>query len=242
MTAIIHDQLLPISGSNGGCPGERPLVVCDFDGTVCRVDMGNAFLQRFAKGWEEIDRSYSAGEVGSRAAYRKIAPFFRANRSQVLDFVLRRERLDPFFPEFLSFCRGRKIDLKIVSDGLDVYIEAILRKHGLDVEFYSNRLLFRENGRIDFDFPLASEECGRCGTCKRSLLDRFRPDYDRIIYIGDGYSDVCPARAADQVFAKPILYEKCEKNGTPCLRYEDFGDIRRCLENASSSNTSVMKP
>ena len=100
------------------------------------------FLERFAEDWEEIDRSYSAGEVGSRAAYRRIAPLFRANRSQVLDFVLRRERLDPFFPEFLSFCRGRKIDLKIVSDGLDVYIEAILRKYGLDVEFYSNRLVF----------------------------------------------------------------------------------------------------
>ncbi len=78
--------------------------------------------------WEAIDRSYSAGEVGSRAAYSRIAPLFRANRSQVLDFVLRRERLDPFFPEFLSFCRERKIDLKIVSDGLDVYIEAILRE------------------------------------------------------------------------------------------------------------------
>jgi 2-hydroxy-3-keto-5-methylthiopentenyl-1-phosphate phosphatase len=76
---------------------------------------------------------------------------------------------------------------------------------------------------------LASEECGRCGTCKRSLLDRFRSDYDRIIYIGDGYSDVCPARAADQVFAKPILHEKCMKNGTPSLLYNDFGDIRRCL-------------
>ncbi len=120
MTSIIHDNLFPISGSNGGCPGERLLVVCDFDGTVCRVDMGNAFLERFAEGWEEIDHSYSAGEVGSRVAYSRIAPLFRANRSQVLDFVLRRERLDPLFPEFLSFCRGRKIDLKIVSDGLDV--------------------------------------------------------------------------------------------------------------------------
>ncbi|MFH2119035.1 MAG: MtnX-like HAD-IB family phosphatase [Pseudomonadota bacterium] len=225
----MKDNPVAASGPDGECPGERLLVLCDFDGTVCSVDMGNAFLERFAEGWEEIDRSYSAGEVGSRVAYSRIAPLFRANRSQVLDFVLRRERLDPFFPEFLSFCRGRKIDLKIVSDGLDVYIEAILRKHGLDVEFYSNRLLFREDDRIDVAFPLASEECGRCGTCKRSLLDRFRPDYDRIIYVGDGYSDVCPARAADQVFAKPILHEKCTKNGTPSILYDDFSDIRRCL-------------
>jgi 2,3-diketo-5-methylthio-1-phosphopentane phosphatase len=227
---VMNDHPIHSPGSGGGCPPERLLVVCDFDGTVCSVDMGNAFLERFAEGWEEIDRSYSAGKVGSRVAYSRIAPLFRANRSQVLDFVLRRERLDPFFPEFLSFCRKRKIDLKIVSDGLDVYIEAILGKYGLDVEFYSNRLLFQEDDRIDFDFPLAGEECGRCGTCKRSLLDHFRSDYDRIIYIGDSYSDVCPARAADQVFAKPILHEKCMKNGTPSLLYNDFGDIRRCLE------------
>lgn len=218
---------LPRSGE--GYPCERLLVLCDFDGTVCRVDMGNTFLERFAEGWEEIDRSYSAGEVGSRIAYGRIAPFFRANRSQVLDFVLRRERLDPFFPDFLSFCRGRMIDVKIVSDGLDVYIEAILQKYGLDVEFYANRLLFRGDDRIDFEFPLASEECGRCGTCKRSLLGRFRSDYDRIVYIGDGYSDVCAARAADQVYAKPILYEKCMKNGTPAILYDNFRDVRSGL-------------
>jgi len=230
MTAIIPDNLLPVSGSNGAYPGGRLLVVCDFDGTVCSVDMGNIFLEYFAEEWEEIDRSYSTGEIGSRAAYRRIAPLFRANRSQVLDFVLRRERLDPFFPEFLSFCRGRKIDLKIVSDGLDIYIEAILRKYNLDVEFYSNRLIFLGNGRIDFDFPLASRECGRCGTCKRSLIDRFRMDYDRIIYVGDGYSDVCAAREADLVFAKPILYEKCVNNGKPCILYESFSEIHSCLK------------
>jgi len=192
--------------------------------------MGNIFLERFAEDWEEIDRSYSTGEIGSRAAYRRIATLFRANRSQVLDFVLRRERLDPFFPEFLNFCRGRKIDVKIVSDGLDIYIEAILRKYNLDVEFYSNHLIFLGNGRIDFDFPLASQECGRCGTCKRFLIERFRTDYDRIIYVGDSYSDVCAARVADQVFAKTILYEKCLRNGTPCILYENFSEIHSCLQ------------
>jgi 2-hydroxy-3-keto-5-methylthiopentenyl-1-phosphate phosphatase len=232
------DNPVAAPGLDGGCPGGRLLVVCDFDGTVCRVDMCNEILDRFAGDWEAIDRAYAAGEVGSRAAYGRIAPLIRTNRPQVLDFILQHERLDPFFPEFLGFCRDRKIDLKIVSDGLDVYIEAILEKHGLDVEYYSNRLIFREEDRIEFDFPPASEECGRCGTCKRSLLERFRLDYDRIIYVGDGHSDVCAARMADQVFAKEILYEKCVKNGTPCLHYDDFGNIRRCLEKDCSDGFS----
>ena len=223
------DNPVAAPGSVGGCPGERLLVVCDFDGTVCRVDMCNEILDHFAGDWEAIDRAYAAGEVGSRAAYDRIAPLIRTNRTLVLNFILQHERLDPFFPEFLSFCRGWKIDLKIVSDGLDAYIEAILEKHGLDVEFFSNRLIFRADDQIEFAFHPASKECGRCGTCKRSLLNRFRSDYDRIIYVGDGHSDICAARTADQIFAKDILYEKCMDNGTPCLRYDNFGDIRRNL-------------
>lgn len=234
MTSIIHDNPLPASGPAGGGPAGRQLVICDFDGTVCRVDLCNEILDHFAGDWEAIDRAYAAGEVGSRAAYGRIAPLIRASRPQMWDFILKHERLDPSFPEFLSFCRGRKIDLKIVSDGLDACIEATLRKHGLDVEYFSNRLLFRPDGRIEFDFPPASPECGRCGTCKRSLIDRFRPDYDRIIYIGDGHSDICAAQTADQIFAKDILYDKCMENGTPCLFYNDFGDIRRIWEKNGS--------
>ena len=226
----MKDNPVSAPGPAGEGPGERMLVVCDFDGTVCRVDICNEFLDHFAGDWEAIDRAYAAGEVGSRAAYGRIAPLIRTSRPPVLDFILKHERLDPFFPEFLNFCRGRRIDLKIVSDGLDACIEAILGKHGLDVEYFSNRLFFREDDRIEFDFPPASEECGRCGTCKRSLLSRFRADYDRIIYIGDGHSDICAARTADQIFAKGILYEKCIENGTPCLFYDDFGDIRRSME------------
>jgi 2-hydroxy-3-keto-5-methylthiopentenyl-1-phosphate phosphatase len=240
---IINDNHLSVAGWDGGSPEERLLVLCDFDGTVCQVDMCNEILDRFAGDWEAIDRSYAAGEVGSRIAYGRIAPLIRASRSQMMDFILQNERLDPFFPEFLIFCRRSKIDLKIVSDGLDLYIEAILRKHGLEVEFFSNRLVFREDGRIEVGFPPASDECGRCGICKRSLLDHFRPGYDRIVYVGDGHSDICAAQTADQIFAKDVLYEKCMKNGTPCLGYDNFGDILRCMEKeiTDGSNRSNQK-
>jgi 2-hydroxy-3-keto-5-methylthiopentenyl-1-phosphate phosphatase len=74
------------SGAAGEGPGERTLVVCDFDGTVCRVDMRNEILDHFAGDGEAIDRAYAAGEVGSRAAGGRIAPLIRTSRSQVLDF------------------------------------------------------------------------------------------------------------------------------------------------------------
>jgi len=206
------------------------LVVCDFDGTVCSVDMCNEILERFAGDWEAIDRSYASGEFGSREAYRRIAPLIAASRSQMLDFVLSEERLDPSFPEFVRFCGERGIGLKIVSDGLDFYIETLLRKHGLACEYYSNRAVFRRDGGIDVEFPEMNEACGRCGTCKRSLLDRFRADYDRILYVGDGYSDLCPARKADLVFAKGILWTRLAPKKQQGLRkYRTFRDVRDFL-------------
>ena len=230
MTSTTPDPPRQDDGADGGSPAGPVLVVCDFDGTVCRVDMCNEILDRFAGDWEAIDRAYASGEVGSRIAYDRIAAQIRTNRPQLLDFIGQQERLDPFFPEFLSFCQSRKIDVKIVSDGLDLYIAAILEKYGLDVEFYANRLVFGEGGRIGVDFPPPSEACGRCGNCKRSLIRSFRREYGRIVYVGDGHSDICAARTADQLFAKGVLYEKCRENGTPCLLYDDFGDVRRGLE------------
>lgn len=230
MTSNIHEDGPCPSESGPPAPGRRLLVVCDFDGTVCRVDMGNLFLERFAREWEEIDRSYLAGKVGSREAYRRIAPQLRGNRREIMDFVVRNERLDSFFPGFLGFCQDRGIALKIVSDGLDFYIDAILRKHGLDLECYSNRLLFLYSGTFDIDFPEANGSCGLCGTCKRSLLYRFRGSYERIVYVGDGYSDFCAVGAADLVFAKPILHAKCVEMGTPCVLFKDFSDVRNVLE------------
>jgi hypothetical protein len=69
---IMNDHPIRSPGSGGGCPGERLLVLCDFDGTVCSVDMGNAFLERFAEGWEEtiLEISATAWEKASRTVLR----------------------------------------------------------------------------------------------------------------------------------------------------------------------------
>jgi 2-hydroxy-3-keto-5-methylthiopentenyl-1-phosphate phosphatase len=48
--------------------------------------------------------------------------------------------------------------------------------------------------------------------------------YEKIIYIGDGHSDVCPSRCADMVFAKDVLLQTCEEEGT--TKYRSFHNFR----------------
>jgi 2-hydroxy-3-keto-5-methylthiopentenyl-1-phosphate phosphatase len=211
--------------------GDKTLILCDFDGTASPMDVGNELLDRFTgDGWEEIDRDYCAGKIGSRAAYTRIAPLFRGTRAKMLDYVLATATLDSDFVDFYRRCRLNGIDVKIVSDGLDFYIEALLIKHGLaQVEYFANTTVFEGDEKISFEFPGASDDCGRCGNCKRAILQRCRPAYSRIIYIGDSYSDICPAKDADLVFAKTILYEKYRTNGTHCIYFETFNDIIKSL-------------
>lgn len=212
--------------------GGKTLVISDFDGTIASNDMGHQIISRFAgEGWEEINRAYCAGELGSREAYLKAASLFRVGREELRQFILKYSVLDEYFVDFYRYCVAKEFDFKVVSDGLDFYIAVILETHGLgEIDFYANTLVFHGDRKLSIEFPHYNEECERCGNCKSSFLKTYRPLYGRIIYIGDGYSDVCPAMNADLVFAKSILYEKCVEHGKECIHYKNFNDIKDYLE------------
>jgi 2,3-diketo-5-methylthio-1-phosphopentane phosphatase len=124
-----------------------------------------------------------------------------------------------------------------VSDGLDFYIDAILKKNNLqDIEFFSNVTVFQDGNKLSIEFPRMNDLCEKCGTCKKDVLREQRSNYDRVIYVGNGYSDVCPAKDADLVFAKEVLYETCRQDGTACVHYENFQDILAYLDKALCLN------
>jgi 2-hydroxy-3-keto-5-methylthiopentenyl-1-phosphate phosphatase len=216
------------------------LILCDFDGTICTVDMGNELLNHFTNDeWEEVDHAYCSGEIGSRDAYSRVSSLFSGTRAELLEFIGRRGVLDLHFPAFYEYCLESGLDLKIVSDGLDIYISAILRKYHLEgIEYFTNLAIFQD-GKLSIEFPQMSDECGRCGTCKNGVLNKFRPDYESIIYIGDGHSDFCPSKDADLVFAKGILHKKCMESGRSCEYYENFNDVHDYIVHHISDRLSA---
>lgn len=208
---------------------KKTLIITDFDGTVCTSDLGNHIINEFSTAsMDDVEKDYVKGKIGSRIAYERIAERLRGSKEQMLDHVLAVEQLDPYFLEFFSLARSKGIDMKIVSDGLDFYIRAVLEKYNLaEMEYFCNRAVFRTNDLLSVEFPQKNEFCGRCGTCKSRILNSYRIMYNEIVYIGDGYSDFCPSRYADVVFAKKILFQKCEQEGTPCFRFNDFSEIKK---------------
>ncbi|HSB07657.1 MAG TPA: MtnX-like HAD-IB family phosphatase, partial [Thermodesulfobacteriota bacterium] len=209
----------------------KTLILCDFDGTISVEDMGYVLLTRFSSGdWEAIDRQFCAGNIGSKEAYLQIAEILRGDEPAIRQFISQHSKIDPSFSAFYHACRQSGIDIKIASDGFDFYIRTILEIHHLsEIPFFANQGHFLHGKTMALTFPFTNEECGRCGTCKKKLLQLHRKEYDSILFVGNGFSDRCAAQEADFVFAKDSLYPYCVEQDIPCHFFHDFDEILRDL-------------
>ena len=147
-------------------------VLCDFDGTVARDDVGNLLFRTFSPNGEsaEVVRRWKAGEISSRECLEKEASVARVSRND-LDGFLRDRDIDPYFKDFHDFARRRGMEVVIMSDGLDYYIEQLLVRNGLGhIQFYANRMSFTESG-LAVAFPWYDlPECKDCGCGKTHHL------------------------------------------------------------------------
>jgi 2,3-diketo-5-methylthio-1-phosphopentane phosphatase len=203
------------------------VVVSDFDGTISIKDVGYKFFEEFVGGeWEEIDKDYKEGKIGSKEAYLRIMELFKGSKEEIMEFINRNSSIDPYFKDFYKYCEDNNIDLKIVSDGFELYIDIALKKEGIyGIDIYSNRLIFNEKGKITVEFPYSYSECSDCGNCKLLIVNRLRKYYSKVIYIGDGISDVCAIKGADYIYSKRYLYNYCIKEKIACKYFGSFRDI-----------------
>jgi 2-hydroxy-3-keto-5-methylthiopentenyl-1-phosphate phosphatase len=206
-------------------------VYCDFDGTVCLQDVGEQFFLAFADGKAEqnIQRLLS-DEITMQEWLTELCEAIPSIRQkEFMDFV-DRFVIDPHFIEFVRFCNEQEISLMVLSDGLDAYIERILSNAGLnDVPFFANHAEFLNvHGRekLAVTFPYTDAECNLCGNCKRNHMLNTSADDDIIVYVGDGYSDRCPVKYADVVFAKQQLIKHCQEQNITYFEFNHFGDVQ----------------
>jgi 2,3-diketo-5-methylthio-1-phosphopentane phosphatase len=206
-------------------------IFCDFDGTISGRDIGYDLFATFGQ-QEPWHSQLMAGELHIRDYWRQMARGLHTPLTpELLDDYLRSIPIDPGAAELLALARAEVIPFTIVSDGMDLYIQRFLELHGMaDVEFFSNHAELSPSGELTITYPYAYEGCNcHCATCKRNLvLWRARPDV-RIVYIGDGVSDYCPAEHADIIFAKKRLAAYCNQQRLPHYPFADLSAVARQL-------------
>lgn len=199
----------------------------DFDGTITMEDTATAMTRAFVRiddipSVREINNLWEQKKISTRECARRVFSYFQADPDDVF-CLLEGIEIDPGFMEFTDLCLREQNRIYVLSDGFDLSIRTVFRKYGINVPYFSNTMTF--DNRFSIECPYANCECGHCGVCKTSLMQRLKEPGQTAIYIGDGYSDVCPAKHADMVFAKDPLYSLCRTAGVNVVGFSTFSDI-----------------
>lgn len=208
-----------------------PVLICDFDGTLTTVDVGDALCERFAPPeWREVDEQWLRGELSLPEAQRRMWSMVRARPEDLVGHAREVGGFREGAEELFEAAASGECELIIASGGFDLYIDALLGDRVEAVRAkYHNRLVPSEGGVR----PVFAEDlgCERCAVCKGGVVRRHLEPGRRLMFVGDGSSDRCAAGVAPELFAVAggRLAEHCAERGIDHVTIEDLDSVRRAL-------------
>jgi 2-hydroxy-3-keto-5-methylthiopentenyl-1-phosphate phosphatase len=196
-------------------------LVLDWDGTCTVVDTLWLVLEQFGDYdvFRRAGEQLRAGEISYRELMElEFLTVKGATLDEVTTWLTREARIRPGFHELV-----RRHDPLVLSSGFEELIRPLLAREGVEVELVANRLEPRPDGwRVVWNRRQACEVCG--DWCKRVGLPA-----EPFVYVGDGYSDRCPALAAERIFARAGLAEYLDAEGRAYEPFDDLTDVLRAL-------------
>jgi 2-hydroxy-3-keto-5-methylthiopentenyl-1-phosphate phosphatase len=193
-------------------------LVLDWDGTCTEVDSLHMVLEEFGDReiYGRVEGLLLRGEISYRELMEREFATVRVELDEVVAFLVEHARLRPGFHEL-----AEAYDPLLLSSGFHELIEPLLARERVELEVRANRIEPRPDGWVVRWRDGAA--CAVCGDhCKRSGLPA-----GELVFVGDGYSDRCAARAATRVFARDGLARYLEREGTPFEGFDDLRDVLR---------------
>ena len=208
----------------------KTLVQCDFDGTITEEDIGLMLLDTFADGdWRQMFREYHEGKISVGRFNTDAFAMVKADRENLLKVARSKVKIRPGFHELVACCRRKGFRLVIVSNGLDFYIDEIFKDMGIsDIEVHAAETRFHTEGlRVQYIGPDGSH---LDKDVKGAYVNSFLREGYRLIYVGDGISDISPARRCHHIFATGDLPAHCKQTNLGCIPFTEFNEVARVLE------------
>jgi 2-hydroxy-3-keto-5-methylthiopentenyl-1-phosphate phosphatase len=209
---------------------ERWAAVVDFDGTLAVQDVGDLVAIELGgrAEWLAAEDEFKVGAIDFRTLLEKIFAPVRAPAHEIAAFARARAELRAGFATFAARLHAAARPLVVCSAGLDVYIDAVLERLPAPVAAHisvrANRALCSPEG-MRVEFPGAGRGCAACGSCKAPVVEDLQAAGWRVVYCGDGRSDLCGARVADVVFARGSLVRYCVAEGLAHVPFESFDEV-----------------
>jgi len=135
----------------------------------------------------------------------------------------------PGLQELVDCCCRKDFRFVVVSNGLRFYIDDILHNIGItglevvaaETEFNPAGLRVQYIGPdgkyLDNDFKIA-------------YADSFLGQGYRLIYLGNGASDLAPAKKSGHIFATGTLLKRCRSEKLACIPFTDLRQVASAIE------------
>lgn len=214
---------------------KKPVIFCDFDGTVTKKDNIVSIMKQFApaewEGWKDqvLSRSVSIQEgVGNMFG---LLP--SSLKQEITSFVLENVEIREGFSEFVQYTEKQGIPLYIVSGGMDFFVKPILAPFDSIAGVFCNEADF-SGEKIKIQWPHSCDQkCTNqnCGCCKPAIIRQISGADTHSIVIGDSVTDLEAAKISDTVIARDYLAAECGKCSIPFQPFDTFYDCINILDN-----------
>ena len=208
----------------------KTLIQCDFDGTITEEDIGFFLLDAFAQGdWRRLLQEYKEHKISVGHFNTQAFAMVKADRKTLLEAIKGKVKMRAGFQELIAYCSRRDFKLVIASNGLDFYIKAILKDIDLEnLEVHAAQTQFHSEGlEVKYIGPDGKQlDDG----LKEAYIKLFLRQGYRVMYVGNGDSDIFPAKYAHQIFATGELLAHCRENNLRCKPFNHLTDIVAALE------------
>ncbi len=207
-------------------------IFMDFDGTVTQQDVGEEVFRKFAEK-EKVNKIIDDllnDRISSRECWIKLCSAVPSvNKNEFDDFIVSMP-LDADFLKLKDYCKKENIELYILSDGFDYYIDKMFEKNGINgLTVYSNHLELVD-GKLIPSFPYYDEASFSSANCKRNHIINHSSEEDFTVFIGDGNSDKDSIEYCDFIFAKDDLLKFCEKERITYFPFKNLNDVIKKIE------------
>lgn len=207
---------------------QRIKIFIDFDGTITKEDVGESIFHSFGDKIkvEKIIDDLLCNRISAKQSWIELCNSINEVDIDLLNDLIYKIEIDPGFHNMVKFCEVHNIQIIILSDGFDYYIDRILKKEKIDhLKYFANHLFISPKNKLNPEFPYEDPNCINSANCKKNHIINNSSDEDFTIYVGDGNSDKDTALYCDLIFAKKSLLKYCEKERVSFSPYKTFDDV-----------------
>lgn len=215
---------------------DRPIAVfSDFDGTIFFQDTGHVLFDKFGCGPEQRERlDKSIGKTMSfRAASEELWGSLNVTLPEAIAELKKKLTIDPDFYTFFEYLQAHDIPFTVISAGMKPLLRAALdeflgKEKSAKIKIVSNDGEISEDGTVWKPIWRHDSELGHD---KARSVQEFRDSVEgvqpKVVFLGDGVSDLAAASQADILFARRglALEEYCIENMIPYIPYNRFKEI-----------------